>query len=103
MLKGRAFSNKSDIYSLGTLLYTLVTGKQVYKGKNEKEILVANKYFKASDIAKSKLIGVSQDCKSLIVAMLEESQNARPSAENCLRHPWFRLDREALDKSLFIN
>ncbi|TNV85594.1 hypothetical protein FGO68_gene9720 [Halteria grandinella] len=75
----------------------------MYKGNNEKEMLVANKYFKASDIAKSKLIGVTQDCRSLIVAMLEESQNARPSAEHCLKHPWFRQDREALDKSLFIN
>lgn len=59
VLKGWAFSNKSDIYSLGTLLYTLITGKQMYKGNNEKEMLVANKYFKASDIAKSKLIGVT--------------------------------------------
>lgn len=64
---------------------------------------MANKYFKASDVAKNKLVGVSKDCKSLIVAMLEEHQGKRPNAEQCLKHPWFVQDREALDKSLFLN
>lgn len=37
------FSAKSDVYSAGVVLYTLVTGANPFKGKNFREVLQRNK------------------------------------------------------------
>ena len=35
--------------------------------------------------------------------MLETRPEHRPTTEDCLKHPWFEQDREALEQSLFLN
>lgn len=44
VLKGNLFSTKSDIFSLGCLLYNLITGKLLFSGKNYNTILFKNKF-----------------------------------------------------------
>jgi serine/threonine protein kinase len=33
VIEDRLFSNKSDIFSLGAILYNMVTGKQIFRSK----------------------------------------------------------------------
>lgn len=40
-LKG--YSNKSDIFAVGSIMYSLLTCKNLFKGKNQKEIIELNK------------------------------------------------------------
>jgi serine/threonine protein kinase len=43
VLKGRRFSEKSDIFSLGSLFFNLISGRLLFSGKNAKQILSNNK------------------------------------------------------------
>ena len=42
VLAGQPFNNKSDIFSLGSFLYNLLTGKTLYKGSSYSELLHYN-------------------------------------------------------------
>ena len=42
ILNSRGASFKSDIFSLGSMLFTLVAGRLLYKGKDIKEIIFKN-------------------------------------------------------------
>ena len=46
---------------------------------------------------------ISPDGKDLLLKMLETNPAKRPTAEECLEHPWFENDREAIQGSLLIN
>lgn len=43
VLKGSPFSQKADIFSIGSLFYNLLTCCNLYMGRNGQEMLVANK------------------------------------------------------------
>jgi serine/threonine protein kinase len=44
VLNGNAFSTKADIFSAGALFYNLITGLNLFRGANAKEILAYNQY-----------------------------------------------------------
>jgi calcium/calmodulin-dependent protein kinase I len=44
VLKGSIFSEKSDIFSVGSFFFNLLTCSNLFMGRNGKEMLVANKY-----------------------------------------------------------
>lgn len=43
VLKGRRFNLKSDIFSLGSLLFNMISGRLLFSGKTAKEILGSNR------------------------------------------------------------
>ena len=43
VLKGAPFSTKADVFSLGTVFYKILTGKNLFHGINSYEILNQNK------------------------------------------------------------
>jgi serine/threonine protein kinase len=44
VLKGSSFTTKSDIFSIGSFFFNLLTHCNLYLGKTGKEMLIANKY-----------------------------------------------------------
>ena len=44
LIKGGVFSTKSDIFSLGCLLYNLVTGASVFQANNPQQVIIKNIY-----------------------------------------------------------
>lgn len=44
VLKGSPFTTKADIFSIGSFLFNMITGNNLFPGKNGQEMLVANKY-----------------------------------------------------------
>ncbi len=50
LLKGFPFSAKSDIFSLGSMFYNMITGKMLFSGNDTHQILFKNKYLDTSSI-----------------------------------------------------
>jgi serine/threonine protein kinase len=84
ILKGFPASTKSDIFSLGSIFYNIVTGNMLFEGKDHKEVLRNNKYKDPCDIIDDDMLLASSECVNLLKKMLAKSPEDRPSSEECL-------------------
>ena len=103
VLKGFPFTARSDIFSLGCLLYDLVAQKMLFDGKNLRELLTNNQYMPTEKSVTANCPNVTPECRDLLNKMLEKSQARRMSAEDCLKHQWFKKDASHLRQILLIN
>ena len=100
------FYYESDIWSIGIILYLMVTGNYAFKAKNKKKLyekIREGKY----DAEKLNEIKCSEELKDLIKKILVVTYKKRLSIQNILEHPFFKiknkhnkehkLDKEILD------
>ena len=59
VLKGKKFNEKSDIFSLGSLLFNLISGRLLFFGKTAKEILKNNKNTNSQNYVENSCMNVS--------------------------------------------
>jgi calcium-dependent protein kinase len=78
---------KCDIWSAGVLLYSLITGKFPFGGRNDQEIMenIAEKQVNAERFSK-----FSRELADLLKKMLEKNGEMRISAAEAFCHPWIR-------------
>ena len=83
------FVKASDIWSIGVIMYIMVTGKQPFWGKNKDEVLnkVKNGRYDMKSLHYSKC---SNSVKDLIKKMLVTEPDKRMTIEACLEHSWFK-------------
>ncbi|CAD8076076.1 unnamed protein product [Paramecium sonneborni] len=93
MLNNQKYDYKVDIYSLGTVLFLLLTGEQAIQGSSSKEVFENNKIgqinFNLLDQA-----NISKNAKDLCIQMLKKDQKERITSEQALNHQWFQLDEQ---------
>ena len=70
LTKTGVFSTKSDIFSIGSLFFNLLTGRTLFFGRNYEEMLHANMYQNPIATVKANVSGVSAECKNLIIQMV---------------------------------
>lgn len=98
------YSYKVDIFSLGAVLFKLMTGKNLFPGTTDEEVLLRNV---VCDTKKVKGIlhekGYSLKCVDAVQWMLEADPANRPNAKKALSHVWFKEDKQIVKVLLSIN
>jgi calcium-dependent protein kinase len=89
VLEGR-YDAKCDIWSIGVITYMLLSGSPPFYGNNDADTLYAVKLGRWSfDEQVSK--NVSENAKDFVTKCLTRRPNARPSAQEAMKHKWFKL------------
>ena len=83
-----SYTEKSDIFSLGVILYTLLVGYLPFDGSNQEEVEKAIKEGLYS-LDTHEWDDVSFEAKDLVRKCLEYEDEQRISASEALQHPWF--------------
>ena len=78
---------KADVYSCGTILYTMVTGRRPFESRDESTTL--QKVREGTFMVPRH---VSKDCDSLINGLMKLNPDERLSMDAVLAHPWVNLD-----------
>ena len=86
------YNEKCDIWSIGVILYILLSGEPPFNGPNDNIIFERIKTYKY-DFPEKKWKNISIEAKDLISKMLIQ-EDQRLSASQCLQHPWFNLIKD---------
>jgi len=92
VLAGR-YDEKADIWSLGVILYVMLSGSHPFSGKKVEQVL--NQVKQARIVLEGKSWHrVSTEAKGLVRALLQRSMAQRPPAKQALQHVWFDTHAE---------
>ncbi len=81
------YTEKCDLWSIGVILYIMLSGRPPFPGKTDKEVLqkVSEGYYELTGDQWDKR---SADVKDLIRKLMQRDPSKRLSASVALRHPW---------------
>eukprot|EP00347_Sterkiella_histriomuscorum_P023569 403334140 len=93
------FTIKSDIFSLGVVLFNILTGQHFYKGQTQQQILYHNIHSNIEKLLNEVNLLFSVECHQILKQMLSKNPNLRPTAGQCLRvspfiHIIFKQNKE---------
>ena len=87
MFQGMRYAEKVDIWSLGVIVYNLISGKFPYGGKSISSLKEnLQKCKPATEIKEFE--NISEDAKDFIKYCLTSDPDKRPSAKELLKHKW---------------
>jgi calcium-dependent protein kinase len=95
------YDEKCDIWSLGIIMYILLTGKPPYAGKDT-EIILRQVRNNPLVITPFKVIGLSNEAVSLLEMLLRLSPSQRIEAKQAVQHPWILKYRESSSDGMEI-
>lgn len=84
-----SYGQKADIWSLGVILYTLVSGYLPFQGANAAEVFRKIKEVEYH-FNHSEFLTVSEECKDLIKKLLVGNPKKRLTGQQALNHHWFK-------------
>ena len=85
----RKYDEKCDLWSIGVILYILLTGRPPFDGNDDEEIL-ENVKKGVYDKWSYPFPLLSPHAKDLITKLLQYDPKKRLSAEQAIEHPWFK-------------
>lgn len=82
------YDSKCDIWSIGVIMFMLLTGKPPFNGQNDKQII---KSVRAGEYDKELLEGKSEAACDLIKGLLTYDPQRRLTADEAINHPWIKM------------
>jgi len=89
ILKLQKYTSKADLWSVGAILYTAISGQPPFPAKNHIELIRFVEQKKKIEFSPD--IIVSKECISLIESLLQQDPVNRISWEEYFVHPWINL------------
>jgi len=83
----QSYTEKCDIWSLGVIMYVLLSGRPPFEGDDDYAIMKSVKSGKYS-LESQEWENTSNEAKDLIRKLLVVDPNKRISAEEAFKHPW---------------
>lgn len=86
-IKGQSYNSKFDTFSVGVILYILLTGKMPFPSKSAKNLIEENE---KCDVKFEKKTWKEYSAVALnfVQGLMDKDRIRRPSAEMALGHPW---------------
>lgn len=98
ILMRKAYDQQSDMWSVGCIVFLLLSGNLPFMGRSQKELfrkIVAGKFVFAADDWDD----ISPEAKDLVHKTLVLDPDDRMTAMEALRHPWLKTSRDQLNQS----
>ena len=84
----KRYDSKCDLWSIGILLYFLISKKRPFDGKKIEEIFEAINN-KEVNLSIKPFDTTSDELKDILIKLLKKNPNERLNAQDALNHPWF--------------
>mmetsp|Transcript_68672 Transcript_68672/g.143297 ORF Transcript_68672/g.143297 Transcript_68672/m.143297 type:complete len:407 (+) Transcript_68672:163-1383(+) len=98
----RTYSAKVDVWAAGVILYVMLCGFQPFQLESQNAMYQAIQYGRFS-FPSPEWDVVSQEAKDYIKTVLQVKPSKRPTAADCLKHPWIKQVAFGRTESLGIN
>ena len=85
----KQFKLESDMWSVGVIIYFLVSGIHPFRAENKEELFVKIQSCDYEFMPNSIWQDISDDCQNLIEGLLEPNVSQRLSPDMALKHAWF--------------
>ena len=101
ILSSKPYDEKCDLWSVGVIMFLLCFGELPFYSEDPKEQFdLIRKGELPSEITEDSF--ASPECRDLVQKLLTKCGNERPSAEEALAHPWFKIELAEFDPSVFV-